>query len=97
MGDRERSEVVEVDPDHAKVVEGSVYDGKRPESVRDERYVDANALRRVRGPGGHLVEEVGPGDIEDDRERQSDGDGDEMDGRTSQMDDATSGARCDSK
>ena len=88
---------VEVEPDRRKVFEDAGYDGKRPRSQENQRYVETNVLRRVRGPEGHLVEEVGPGDIGEDRERQSDGDGDEMDGRTAWMDDATSGAHHDSK
>ena len=91
------SKDVEGNPDCAKVVEDAVYDGKRPKSVRNERDVDTKALRRVRGPGGHLVEEVRLGDIEDDRERQSDGDGDEMDGIRLGMDAATSGASGESR
>ena len=90
-------EVDEGNPDRRNVVEGAGYNGKQPEIVKNERDVETNALRRGNGPGGHLVEEVGPGDIEDDREHQSDGDGDEMNGRTARMDDATSGARRESK
>ena len=60
-------------------------------------YVETNALRRVRGPGGHLGEEVEPGDIEDDRERWSDGNGDDTDWIRGGMDDAASGASGESK
>ena len=108
MGDREKSEVVEGDPDRAKVVvegdpdcakvvEGAGYNGKRPESVRNQRYVETSALHRVRGPGGHSDEEVESGDIGGEQERRSNGDGVEMDGIGCQMDGATSGARCNSK
>ena len=97
MGDREKSEVIEGDPDRAKVVEGAGRNGKRLESIRNQRDVDTNALRRDRGPGGHLVEEVEPGDVEDDRERQSDGNGDDTDWIRGGMDDATSGASGESK
>ena len=44
-----------------------------------------------------MVEEVRSGDIDDDQERQSDGDGDEMDARMAWMDSATSDACHDSK
>ena len=97
LGDREKSEVVEGGPDRAKVVEGAGYNGKPPESVRNQRDVDMNALCRVRGLGGRIVEEVGPGDVEDDRERRSDGNGDDTDGIRGGMDDATSGVSGESK
>ena len=97
LGKEETSEVVEGDPDRTKVVGGAVYDGKRPEIVKNERDVDTNALRRGNGPGGHLVEEVEPGDVDGEWERQSDGDGDEMDGIRQGMDDATSGASGESR
>ena len=72
---------VEVEPDHWKVLEDAGYDGKRPRSQENQRGADMNALCRVRGLGGHLGEEVGSGDVEDDRECLSDGEGIEMDGR----------------
>ena len=79
-GKEEASGGIEVDWDRRKVVKDAKHDGKPPESVRNECDVDTNALHRDRGPGGHLVEEVGPGDVEDDREHQSDGNGDDTDG-----------------
>ena len=59
---------------------------KRPRNVSNERVDEANTSHRDRGPGSD------PGD----RERQSDGDVDEMDGRRGGKDGATSGTRRDS-
>ena len=97
LGDREKSEVDEGDPDCAKVVEGAGHNGKRLESIRNQRDVETNALHRVRGPVGHLGEEVGLGDVEGDWKRLSDDEGIYMDGRRFWIDGATSGARHDSK
>ena len=94
---QEKSRRAEVDRDRRKVLEGAGHDGKRPKSEENQRDVETNALCRVRGPGGHRGEEVESGDVEGDREHQSDGDGIEMDGRQWRMDGATSGARHDSK
>ena len=94
---QEESKDVEGNPDSANVVDSAVYDGKRPKSIRTERDVDTNALCRVRGPGGHLGEEVGSGDVDDDQEHQSHGNGDEMDGIPHRMDDTMSGASGESK
>ena len=44
MGNRERSEVIEGNPDRTKVVEGAGYDGRHLRSIRNERGVDMNAL-----------------------------------------------------
>ena len=60
---------------HYVIVEGARYNGKRPKSIRDARDVDTNALRRVRGSGGHLDEKVRLGDVEGDWKRLSDGEG----------------------
>ena len=73
------SKDVEGNPDSANVAKRARYDGKRPKSVRNERDVDTNTLRRVRGPGGHSDEEDESGD-DDEQEHQSDGDGVETDG-----------------
>ena len=97
LGDREKSEVVEGDPDRAKVVKGAGYNGKRPKSVRDERDVEMNTLRRDRGPGGHLDQTVKSGDVGGKQERLSDGEGIEMDGIRYGMDGAASGASGESK
>ena len=97
LGDRERSEVVEGDPDRTKVVEGARYNGKRPKSIRDARDVETNALRQDRGPGGHLDQTVELGGISAEQERRSDGDDVETDETGCRMDGATSGARRDSK
>ena len=88
---------VEVDPDRREVVEGTEHDGKRPRSEEDERYVETNALCRVRWPGGHVDEEDESGDVEGDRERRNDGDGIEMDVEWCRTDSATSGAHRDLK
>ena len=96
LGDREESEGVEGKPDRAKVLEGAGYDGIRHRTEGNERGIDTNALRRVRGPGGHSGEEVESGEVGGERERQSDGDGVGCDGRRCRMDRATSGTRRDS-
>ena len=91
------SEVVEGNPDRREVLEGAEHDGKRPRSEEDERYVETNALCRVRGPGGHVDEEAESGDVGGERERESDGDGVGIDRIWCWMYGATSGARHDSK
>ena len=91
------SEVVEGNPDRAKVVEGAGNDGKQPRTEGDQRYVETNAPGRDGGPGGHIGESVESGEVEGDRERQSDGDGIEMDREWCWTDSATSGARRDSR
>ena len=80
MGDREKLEGTEGDPDRAKVVEGARYNGKRPKSIRDARDVEMNALRRDGGPEGHRDKEDKSGGIGGEQERRSDGDGIEKDG-----------------
>ena len=92
---QEESRGVEVDRDHQKVVDSAGHDGKRPKSEEDERGVDMNALRRVRGPRGHVDQEVESGDVGSERERESDGDGVQMAVIGCRMDSAMSGACCD--
>jgi hypothetical protein len=58
---------------------------------------ETSAPRRDRGPGGRLGEQGKSGDVEEDRERQSDGNGDQECERRGGKDGATSGARRDSK
>ena len=70
---------------------------QRPMNVSNERVDEANTSHRDRGPGGDPGEREEPGDVEGDRERQSDGDGGEMDGRRCGKDGATSGTCRDSK
>ena len=52
-GKEVKSEVIKVDLDRSKVVEGARYDGNRPQSVRNEHGVNTNVLCQIRGPGGH--------------------------------------------
>ena len=85
----------EVDRDCHEVTEGAGHDGIRPRTEKNERYVEMDALCRVRGLGGHVIEEVEPRDIEGEWERESNGDSIEMDGRRRRMDGARSGARRD--
>ena len=85
------------DQDRRKVIEGGEYDGERTRTEENERVVETNAQRRDTGPGGQLGERGGLGDVKCDRERQSDGDGVEMDGNRCRMDGATSGASGGSK
>ena len=70
---------VKVEPDCWNVPKDVGYNGKHPRSQESQRGANTNALCQVRGPGGHLVKEVGPGDIEDDQECQSDGNGNDTD------------------
>ena len=88
---------VEGNPDSANVVEDTVYDGKRPKSIRDTHDVETNVLRRDGGPGGHRDKEDKSGDIDGEQERRSDRDSVEMDRTGCRMDGATSGTRRDSK
>ena len=83
--------------DHRKGVDGAELDGIRPGSKRNERVGDTNPPCRDRWPGGRLGERDGLGDVEDDLERRSDGEGDETDGMRGWKHGATSGARRDSK
>ena len=89
--------VVEGGSGRHKVVDRAGYDWIHPRTDGNERVVETNAQCRDGGPGGRFGEQVGLEDIEGDRERQSDGDGDQRGGRRGRMDDATSGARHDSK
>ena len=96
-GEEEASRVVEGVRDRVKVVNGAGYDGTRPRSDGSERDVEPNAQCRRTGPLGHRGERDGLGDVEDDLERRSDGEGDEMDGEPGGKGGAMSGARRDSK
>ena len=79
------------------VVNRVEYDGTGPRSDGSERGVETNAQCRHTGPGGRLGERDGLGDVEDDLERRSDGDGDQTDEGRGGKDGAMSGARRDSK
>ena len=96
-GEEEALRVIEAGLDRQRVVDGAGYDGTQPMGDRNERVVDANPPGRDRGPGGDPGERDESGGVADDRERQSDGDGNQRGGRRGRMDDATSGARHDSK
>ena len=96
-GEQEPPRAVEGDSDRANAVNGGGCDGERTRSQENERVVETNAQRRDNRPGGQLGERVGLGDVEGDRKRRSDGEGDEMDGIRGGMDGATSGARRDSQ
>ena len=92
-GEQVESKGTEGDSDRTSAINRAELDGIGPGSDRDERVGDTNPLRRDNRPGGQLGERVELGDVEGDRERQSDGEGDEMDGIRGGMD----GARRDSK
>ena len=83
--EEEVSRVVKADLDHQKVVNGAGYNGTQPMDDRNEHVFDANPPSRDRGPGGRLGKRDGLGDIEDDLERQSDGECNKMGGETLQM------------
>jgi hypothetical protein len=87
----------EVDWERRKVVERAEYDRIRPSSDGNSRGVDANTLCRDKAPGGDPGERNDSGEVEDDRERQSDGNGDHRGWRRGDKDGATSAARRDSK
>jgi hypothetical protein len=87
----------EVVPDRDKVVDSAGYDRIHPRGQENERDVDTNASCRDPGPGGHSGEREDSGEVEDDRDRWSDGNGDRRGGRRGGKDGATSGARRDSK
>ena len=95
--DQVESRGVEGVQDRENVVDRAGYDGKHPRIEDNERDGGTDARTRETGPGGQLGERGGPGDVEGDRERQSDGDGVETDRRRDCKDGETSGARCDSK
>ena len=90
------SEIIEGEPDHVNVVDSAGCDGKCPRSVRSAPIIETNAPCRDTGPGGWIGERGGPGDLERDFERQSDGNGVNTDGRQCRMDGTTSGPRHDS-
>ena len=95
-GEQVESRGTEGDSDCASAIDRAELDGIGPGSDRDEHVGDTNPPCRDRGLGGRLGEQGDPGDVEDDRERQSDGNGVETDGIQCRMDGATSGPRCDS-
>ena len=55
---QEELEVIEGNPDCTKVLKDAGYNGKRSNSIRNERGVETNALRRDTGPGGHLHQQI---------------------------------------
>ena len=73
-GRRVELRVVEGGSGRHKVVDRAEYDWIRPRIDGNKRVVETNASSRDTGPGGRLGERDGLGDVEDDRERQSDGD-----------------------
>ena len=93
----EASKVVEGDRDSANVVEDAAYDGKRPESIRNEHGIDTNALRPDRRSRGQIGEKGKAGGVETDRRRESDGKYILRHGKWCRKDGATSDARRKSK
>ena len=94
---QEAPRVIEGDPDRAKVVDSTGHDGISPWSSENAHGDEMNVPCRDNRPGGHIGKQGGPGDVEGDPERHSDGDGVETDGRRYQMDGAMSRPRHDSK
>ena len=70
---------------------------EHPESAHVERVNNPRLRCRDPEPGGRLGEQVEPDDVGGDCSHENDGDGVGEDGRRCWMDDATSGARCDSR
>ncbi|KAH0835585.1 hypothetical protein J3R83DRAFT_9310, partial [Lanmaoa asiatica] len=92
------TEVVEVDSDRGNVIDGGRCNGIGPMSVRNERVINTNTLRQDVDPGDpSMGEEVESEVIQDNRNRENDGDGVHGDGRRCGMSGATSSARSDSK
>jgi hypothetical protein len=87
----------EIVPDRDKDVEHAEYDGNRPRSEENARGVETSAPCRDTGPPGHMGERIESGGDGGSRERQSNGNGDQRGGIRCGKDDATSGARSDSK
>ena len=81
MGELDGLRGTEGDLDHTSAINHTDIDGIGPGSKRNQHVADTNPLRRDTGPGGQLGEQGEPGDVEDDQECQSDGDGVETDGR----------------
>ena len=81
LGDQEESRGVEIVRDRANIVDRAGYYGNHPGSEENEHDGGTDARTRDRGPGGHRGKQGESGDIDGDRERQSDGERDEMDGR----------------
>ena len=80
-GEEESSRGVEGESNCVKVVDRAERDGIRPSGARNNGGGDTKPPSRGRRSGGDLGERDELGDVEGDRERQSDGDGDDMDGR----------------
>ena len=70
---------------------------EHPESAHVERVNNPRLRCRDPEPGGRLGEQVEPDDVGGNLSHENDGDGVGEDGRGCWMDDATSGARCDSR
>jgi hypothetical protein len=87
----------EIVPDSDKDVEHAEYDGNRPRSEENARGVETSAPCRDTGPPGNMGERIESGGDGGSRERQSNGNGDQRGGIRCGKDDATSGARSDSK
>ncbi|KAF8432353.1 hypothetical protein L210DRAFT_985801 [Boletus edulis BED1] len=81
MGPQEASRVGEGDPGRGNVVEGGAHNGIDPRSHGNERVVETSALRRGRGPGGHIEVQEARRDVERDWKREKDADGVHIDGR----------------
>ena len=91
------SKVIEGNPDRTSIVEGPTYHGKQPESVRNERVVNTNALRRDSRPGGHMGELVTSKGVKGDWRRRNDVKGGGYNGKGCRMDGAANGAHRDLK
>ena len=62
------------DPGGEAVASGGVQGHlEHTRTMENERVVETNALRRGRGPGGHIGEKDETGGVETDRRRESDG------------------------
>ncbi|KAF8123185.1 hypothetical protein EV363DRAFT_1357214 [Boletus edulis] len=97
MGPQEVTRVVEGDSGRGNVVEGGAHNGIDPRSHGNERVVETSALRRGKGPGGHIEVQEARRDVERDWKREKDADIVHIDGRGEGQGAATSAARRDSK
>ena len=92
-----KSRGIEADLDRHNVLEGTGHNGIHPGTEGNQHNAETNAQCRVRGPGVLGGEKEALGGIEGEWERQTDGDGVEMDRTRCRMDGATSGASGGSK
>ena len=97
LGEQEASRVVEGNPDHAKVVSHTKYDGGHTRTEENECIIKMNMQHQENQPGGHSSKQVEPGVVKGDLKRRNDGIGVAHDGNRCREDGAMSSAHRESK